>query len=978
MAEARGPKVFTIPLHRGFADALVTGILKTHGKDRLTLARGTILLPNNRAVEAVRDAFVRQAEGGLLLPRLVPIGDPELDDRTGAALDAIDDDPIPPAVEPLRRQMILARLIQQERSFTVPVDAAEAMRLAADLGRVLDQMHIEEVAPAKLKSVDLGTLSTHWQQSLELLAPILDRWPEELARLGAIDLADRRNRLLHRVEARWRATPPTGFVIAAGISTGAKAVGALLRTVARLDAGMVVFAGLDMAMPDAEWDAVIGSDEALPIETHPQFHLAQLLGLIGVARGEVAIWRWGGEADARAERSRAVSNALAPARFTDKWAGLAPPDKRLSGVTAIELATPADEAQAIALAMREAIERPGTVALVTPDRALARRVSAHLRRWGITADDSAGKPLSASPEGAVLLLLATAASEGFAPAPLLALLKHPLVMRGDGRQVWLDGARSLDLALRGPRPAAGLAAIVTRLETGEKRTADIRAAALEWWRGAAPLLAGLEDGFGQKAPRLQALLDALRTTAETLCGDAIWAGEAGRALADLFADLESYGDEGPQDVAPEALPRLLRALFDAAVVRPARGGHARVFIWGLLEAKLQSANRVILGGLNEGVWPALPKPDPWLAPAIRRQFGLPSLERRIGLSAHDLAGALGAPEVLLTRAERDASAPTIASRFWLRLETMVGGLAAPLPTHRYDRLARALDGSVGQPAREPRPAPKPSAALRPKTISVTDVDRLAADPYAFYAKAILKLAALEPVDADPGPAWKGTLIHAVLDDWGKQDGWAAGALVPRMRRALEGEGVHPLTRSLWLPQMEEAAAWIEERVADQRAAGREPLVSEEWGETRIADITVKGRADRIDRIGDALAVIDYKTGAPPSDKQVTAGYALQLGLLGKIADDGGFKDIDGTTAAFEYWSFKRDGGSFGKASSPAGTGKTKIVPDVFVATIVEKFEAAARAWLTGEEPFTAKVAPDYTYTEYDHLMRLEEWRGRDG
>lgn len=974
MADRREPAVYTIPPHRAFADALVTGILALHGADRMELARGIILVPNNRAGQAISDAFVRRAEGGLLMPRLVPIGDPELDDRTGPALDPLGEEPLPPAIAPLRRQMILARLLQEARGG----DAADAMRLAADLGRVVDQLLVEERNPADLAKLEVKEgLSEHWQRSLDLLNIVLEQWPEELARLGCIDLAERRNRLLTRVEARWARETPPGFVIAAGVSTGAPAVARLLKRVARLPNGKVVLAGLDQHMPEAEWDAVAGKAGTPAIETHPQFHLWQMLDRMDVARDDVKLWRHGSDADAAPARSRAISNALAPARFTDKWVNLKASERQLSGVQAIEVATPADEAQAISLAIRAALDQPGTVALVTPDRGLARRVATHLKRWSIEADDSAGSPLSQTAPGMLLLALATAAAEGFVPVPLLALLKHPLVNGGQERMAWLDGARALDIALRGPRPAASLSGITAFLETGDERTERKRKAALDWWRGVVPMLEPAEAVF-RNGGTLAQLLEALRTTLEALGGDGVWAGEAGRALADLFSELQASAEEGPGRTDVATLPRLLRQLLEANTARAARGGHPRVFIWGLLEAKLQSADTMILAGLNEGVWPALPTPDPWLAPAVRRQLGLPSLERRIGLSAHDLAGALGAPHVLLTRARRDTGAPTNASRFWLRLETMAGEL--PLPTLRHDLLARALDGGDGQPRRERRPEPCPPQAARPKRIAVTDVDRLAADPYAFYAKAILKLQALEDVDAEPGPAWKGSLIHDVLDRWAKEDGYAPGTLETRMRHALDGPAVHAVVRTLWLPRLIEACGWIEAQVEAGRKDGRNPVASEVKGEAIKDGITIHGRADRIDATPGGVAIIDYKTGNAPSNKQVQEGFALQLGLLGFIASQGGFErgNGNGTADAFEYWSFARDGDSFGKISSPAGSGKTQIAPDAFVDRIVEKFQQAAARWLTGDEPFVAKINPDYGYDEFDHLMRLEEWQGRDG
>ncbi|MEQ1548861.1 MAG: double-strand break repair protein AddB [Chakrabartia sp.] len=982
MSDRRSPSIYTIPPHRAFADALVTGLLAQYGKDRMAFARGIILVPNNRAGLAISDAFVRKAEGGLLLPRLVAVGDPELSEHIGAALDPMDTLAIPPAIDPLERHLILARLIQQQKSLLRDrTDAAEAMRLAAELARVSDQLGVEEVPLSRLAEIDVGALSSYWQQSLALLSIILDAWPAELARLGKIDLVDRRNRQLNRVAERWRETPPATFVIAAGISTAAPAVARVVKTIAHMAHGQVVFAGLDLSMPDEEWDTICGGEDRPPTETHPQFHLWQLLDRIGVARTEVQTWKWGSEADARAARAKAISNAMAPALFTGKWAELPAAERNLAGVHALTLDTPAHEAQTIAIVMRAAIEVPGrTVALVTPDRDLAGRVAAHLQRWGISADDSAGRPLSVTPIGTLILALTEAAVAEFSPASLLSLLKHPLVMAGDARLDWLDGVRALDLALRGPRPASGLIGVTHFLEKGDVRTAKLRAKALLWWQDVALLLTPLEAFFSGTAQTLPLLLVTLRESVQRLAGDSAWSGQDGRSAADLFANLEAAAHLGPEDVVAAVVPQLLRQLMAGIAIRPAQGGHPRIFIWGLLEAKLQSAHLMILGGLNEGVWPALPSPDPWLAPRVRRDLGLPSLERRIGLSAHDLAGGLGAPDVLLTRARRDTSAPTIASRFWLRIDTMTGGLNSP--SLDYHALAHALDGAQTSPNRAKKPRPSPPISERPKVISVTDVDKLNADPFAFYAKTMLRLSRLDAVDADPGPAWRGSLIHMVLEQWAAQDAYDPDMLTKRMADAFADGRTHPLIRALWLPRINEAAQWIATEVAKNRAEGRKPILAEKRGTAKFGAITVSGIVDRIDRLSDGrLAIVDYKTGEPPSDRQVKEGFALQLGLIAMIAEDGGYTDKIESCAAFEYWSLsrKKSGGSFGWIRSPtAGKGVHKTDSDGFVRIVAAQFSAAAAKWLTGNEPFTAKLKPDYTYDEYDHLMRLEEWQGRDG
>lgn len=980
------PNIFTIPIHRAFADALVAGLIARAGDDKLALARGLVIAPNNRAVRTLTDAFVRRAGDGLMLPRLVAIGDAELGDRIGAALDPVDsEDAIPPAIEPLRRQLILARLVQRARlEAGDAVDAAEALRLAADLARTLDQLIAEEIAPAALGDSVAPELSEHWQASLAVLETILERWPPVLAAAGRIDPADRHNRLLRAIAARWRVTPPDGFVVAAGITASGPAVAALLRRISRMERGTVVLPGLDLAMPAAEWEA-LGPHAPHPesgivapsIETHPQYHLKLLLDRMGVARGEVQRWRFGGGRDAPAVRSRAIGNAMAPARFTGKWQTLPPRARRLSGIRAAEFASPADEAQAIAIAMRGVLEEPGrTAALVTPDRGLARRVVAQLRRWGIEADDSAGRPLSTTPPGALLLALAEAAAEGFAPVPLLALLKHPLVMAGEQRLDWLDGVRLLDRALRGPRPAAGLDGLTAYLSQGEGREARVRAPARDWWKTACPLLQPIETAF-RGAPALGALIAALREAATMLGDDALWSGPAGRAAADLIAGLEEAAAEGPGLADAGALPILLRDLMDAVAVRPPQGGHPRIFIWGLIEARLQHADLMILGGLNEGTWPSAPAPDPWLAPRIRQVLKLPGLERRIGLAAHDFAAGLGARRVLVTRARRDARAPAIASRFWLRMEAMTGGVTRD---PRLVAQVRSIDHVAGPPAYAGRPAPCPPLADRPHRIAVTRLDRLKADPFAFYAGVMLGLERWDAVDADPTAAWRGTAVHRVFEAWMVEDGCDPAALRPRAARMLAETSSHPVLRALWTPRLLEAIDWVAERIGTNAIDGRLPVVAEIFGKAEVAGIELYGTVDRIDRMPDGtLAIIDYKTGKAPSRRQVEAGFAMQLGLLGLIAEKEGFAGVEGPATAFEYWSLAAMDDRLGHASSPVGVDRQGRGIDTadFTRLAASVLGDAVDRWLLGDAPFTAMLHPEYApYGDYDQLMRLDEWYGR--
>ncbi|MFB0875367.1 MULTISPECIES: double-strand break repair protein AddB [unclassified Sphingobium] len=986
MGERGRPALFTIPAHRAFADALVAGLLAQHKGDRMALAQAMILLPNNRAIRAVSDAFVRQSSGGLLLPRLVAIGDPDLGEQVGGALDPLGEgDPVPPAIAPMRRQMMLARLVQTARPGT---DAGQALQLGQALGAVLDQMQVEQVAVTALAKIELkDELSRHWQTSLAMFEILMARWPEDLARTGCIDLAERRNRLFERLAARWGAHPPGGSVVAAGISTSAPAVARLLRRIGEMPRGMVVFAGLDQNMDDAAWDA-IGPGEPDPLtgarapghESHPQYALKRLLHGMSATRDDVALWRWGSEHDARAVRGRNISNAMLPPRLTSRWRDLKTADRSLAGVEALEVATPGEEAQAIAIALREALETPGrTAALVTPDRQLATRVSAHLRRWGIEADDSAGQPLSRLPPGTLLIAMAEAVAERFAPVPLLTLLKHPLVMRGEGRLAWLEGVRALDLLLRGPRPQAGLEGIDLLLRPrDDDRQRVVREAARAWWPQARALLEPLEAAFAGETD-LAGQLAALRAQASALSGEAVWAGHQGHAAADLFAELEAAAPEGPRSADPRGLPAMLDHLLGGVSVRPPQGGHPRISILGLIEARLAQADLMILGGLNEGTWPGLPAPDPWLAPRIRRELGLPGLETRIGLAAHDFASGLGAPHVLITRARRGSGGPAVASRFWLRLKAMAG------PQWKTAERYAALGGAIDAPAAyrpATRPAPAPPVAARPTVIPVTDVDRLKADPFAFYARRVLRLARLDPVDADAGPAWRGTAVHEILQKWAEAGTLDPADLEARACAMFDQPEVHPLLRALWQPRLIEAIRWIAAEVARDKAEGRTILAVEKEGRAEVAGVTLMGKADRIDRLVDGrVGIIDYKTGKPPSARQVKAGFSLQLGLLGVIAELGGFEGIGRAEAGdFEYWSLAKKGDQFGYRERPVDPlgRRDKIVTDSFTAHAHEHFEGVANDYLLGSAPFRAEINPEVaSYGDYDQLMRLEEWYGRD-
>lgn len=986
MSRSRTPAVYNIAAHGGFADALAQGLVDRFGKEPFGLAHGLILLPNNRARRAVQDAFVRLSEKGLLLPQMAVLGDLELDESVSAVLDhgdlALD---IPPAIHPLDRQLILAQMIESEsKKRGDQLLAQDALRLAKEFSSTMDQLTVEELGIRELLDLEVEPeLASHWQNSLSFFRTIATSWQKKLDQLGLVDEASRRNVLFNQISEMWKRHPPENFVVTAGITTSAPAVARLLRTVAFLPEGMVVMPDLDMIMPDEEWE-MLGpfkpdletGRSRLTQETHPQYHLKLLLDRMSIARPEVMRWPRTGQSGALAKRSRALSNAFAIPKLTARWQSLESQDRSLAGVQIVEAKNSAEEAQIVALLAREALETPEKrIAIITPDRTLAGRISAHLKRWNIQADDTAGQSLSKTPEGVFFLNLLSSISNRFAPADFLALLKHPLVNPGDDRLLWLEKVRKFDLLMRGPRPAPGLEGIDALFQNDDRRTRQLRAELSHWWQEMRALFEPALQIFIKQVPWSE-LLETIRSLATALTGGRLWTSQSGRELADFFAELESRPDLGPNSIAAEELEAWFDGLLSNISIRPIYGGHPRIAIYGLLEARLQQSDLVFCCGLNEGSWPQSISPDPWLAPMVRKTLGLPAQERQIGLSAHDLVGAMGAKNVILTRAQRDSSGPSLASRFLLRLKAMCGdSLKRHLHAHQW---AADLDNPEAHiPAERPQVLPGPDQ--RKVDLSVTQVDRLIADPYAFYANRILRLPILDMLDAEPSAAWRGTVIHDLLDRWAKEDDYRIEALTDRAETFLNDRSAHPLLRTLWSPRLMQGLAWVAGKVSKDRETGRVPVKSEQYGEVKIAGITLSGIADRIDQLPDGtLAIVDYKTGSPPTNRAVKEGFNLQLGLLAAIVEREAISNISGQVTAFEYWSLAKKDDSFGYIASPTNVrSKIRIENDAMVDHAVAHFSQAVENYILGNEPMVAKLHPEYApYTDYDHLMRLEEWYGR--
>jgi double-strand break repair protein AddB len=1019
------PRLYTIPPSAPFLPTLASVVLNgdlpvTGGikPDALMLPRAIIYLPTRRAVRALRDAFLDAAGGGaVLLPSIRALGDPDEDAAIifggeGNAEEGFAGAGGARAIGPLERHLALMRLVLawsknlRESGKAAPGQAvpptatpAQASYLAADLANLMDFIESEEVDLSTLESLPPEEYAEHWAKTVEFLRIVTEHWPAHLHNNGLVSPTARRNALMAFEAQRLMDTPPAEPVIAAGSTGTVPATARLLKVIASLPNGAVVLPGLDLSLDEASWASLADHPE------HPQAGMAELLNKLAATRDDVRYVKGSQPNVERRARLRFVSEVLRPAGDTDHWQHFLKEENAslplaLAGMQTLETPTAHDEAEAIALVLRETIETPDkTAALITPDRTLARRVAARLKSYDIVIDDSAGVPVAGTLPGAFLELVIGAAESGFAPRELMALLKHPLTLLGRDPEDMRKAALALELAaFRDIYIGQGLDGVATAVGKArheeEYRRAEVteteqqRALRLvdDLKRAFAPLSAFFGDPSAHSASRLA---EAHGAAAEALARDRtgssshLWRGKAGEAMSVLLAEVIAEGHAialKAEDYGP-----FYRSLLAGSVARPRRPAHPRLFIWGPLEARLQQPDVVILGGLNEGVWPRPQEASPWLSRPMAEALGLPAPERRIGLSAHDFAQALGAPTVYLSRAIRVAGVPTVPSRWLQRLNALVEAakatqaIAPEQPFAAWARSRNAVHAFV--PVDAPRPCPPVND--RPRRLSVTRIEHLMANPYAIFARYILRLEALKPLGELPDNAMRGQIVHHTLHEFAERfprelPREIADKLIASADKYLDALGGSPRVEAFWRPGFARFAKWFAE-TEPLRRNGVTKVLAEVDG---ALDLEVEGgfrltaRADRIDRCEDGSVVIyDYKTGRVPSVSHVDALYAPQLPLEAAIAAGGGFAAVGAPAAArdLQYVRItgRREGAEVQRASDQApGDLAAKALADL--TRLIEHFDR-------DDTPYEAQRRPSaafdriYDYDDYAHLARLAEW-----
>ncbi|WP_375645384.1 double-strand break repair protein AddB [Bartonella sp. AA56HLJMS] len=1012
-----------------FVDALLSGSLidnfAPNGDIQTALADSLIYVPTRRAARALRLAFVERSDTqSTFLPTIRALGDVDEDsflfvENHTSALD--------PPIGESERLLLLARLIRPWREnlpahlramfgtedVLIPAHSADAIWLAQDLAHLMDEIEAEGADWSELKNIAPDMVAEWWQITLDFLTIVTQNWPKILKERQRSNPAEWRNQVLTMHAETLRCMQPDKPIIAAGVSGSMPAVSHLLKVISSLPKGAVVLPGLDLHMDEEQWNALSTSnkektacdffDPAENVFSHPQYHLKKLLTLMECQRHHVC--EIGQQSSTKKKRMALLSEALRPASTTDKWVQIVRDDYEnlCADWSFIEAINEREEALAIAVTLRKAIEEPQkTAALITNDRNLARRVAVELQRFGIEANDSGGIPLAQTLPVTLLRLILENVLQDDDPIAFLSLLKHPLTTLQQNRHRLREMAENFELfVLRGNTGRINLCECDQFLEkwidTSFHNSSEINTLDQQKCEEARLLCHLLKKAVEpltslMKQEKECTINEAAIATVEVFENFGrnednslahLYQHEAGQVLSNFLCELVS--DQSGLTFHLCEWPAMFSAIIATRSVAPSPGGHPRLFIWGTLESRLQTVDTVVIGGLNEGSWPISTRNDAFLSRPMKMMLTLEPPEQRIGLSAHDFQWAMGMDKVVMSRALRVNHTPSIPSRWLQRMETVVGKQVWEQIRERGEILrhwAKMLDHTSITSEVE-RPCPSPPLDIRPRHFSVTEIETLRYDPYAIYAKKILRLKPLKELIHDPSASERGTLYHAILAAFCTQmkNPNAANALNVLLaigRKEFDKFNFPPDIEVIWWNSFENLAPRF---IQWEQSLGLRERYSEVVSQKipiGTTGVTLSGRADRLDVLPDkTVEILDFKTGTPPLSKQVRELLFPQLALETALLIQGGFPDFQDFTPSNLFYIplnkkgeiksqsillKKKDGKTYLSAVDLAENAWENLI------ALITYYQNPQQGYLSHAVPMSKRYEGDY-----DHLARLWEW-----
>lgn len=951
--------IFNIPISCDFVDEVAQRFLQDYAENPLELTDVLFLLPNRRACQSLKEAFVRaQGLTPTLLPQMMPIADVEEDELWVKGFDfsqaLAQIKPSPDAY--YRLFWFVKRILKDAPKFGLErFSADQACALAVELCSLIDETAYQELSFDNLKNLVPEEYAAHWLQTLSFLDVITREWPEFLQQNNLVDGVKRRIQMLEIQMNLWLKQKVCKKIVVLGTTAAFPVMRRLVKTVLNLPNGMVILSGVDKFLDDESFKLID--------ETHPQFEFKQLFEFLDISRFSVKDFCLA----RNEEREKLVSEIMRPAKSTHLWRDIGAKHISAHAWDDLKVLSCADiraEALSIALMMRHTLEAPEkTAALVTTDRDLARRVAAELNRWDVKVDDSAGKPLHLTPVGIFLRLIIEACQVEQKPVDVLSLMKHPLFANGNDYGGVRRKVRDFEkLVLRADEPSDDI---------------KIQAVYVELQNVLAPLKA-LMSSFADFKTLLIThiqIAEKLATTAQKNGTDVLWRGDDGESAAMLISAVCDYADM-LEKIHGEEYLGLFEALMRQITVRPKFGTHPRLKILGPIEARLSHFDLMIVGELNEGAWPKIPNSDPWMSRPMKKSFGLSLPEKDIGVEALDFCHLLGAKEVVLTRAERVEGTPMVHSRWWLRLQTVMKALQhdiAEIEDKSYLERAQILEKPDGFFPIKP-PEPRPRLCFRPRKLSASAIENLMRDPYIIFAKYILKLYPLNDLDKKLEFVDYGNIVHKVLQEFNnlypqKLPDNALDILLNLGEKCFAETGVAFDTRAFWWPNFVKCMTWVLEKEKNYRQdifRVHNEISGKLTFQSKGGDFTLTAKADRVDETNDGkLNILDYKTGQARTIAEMEKGFAPQLPIEGLIAQFGGFDGLDKKEVAkLIYWQLA-------KKEVVLDKNVQDVLDNTFekVHTLIAAFDDEATPYYCQPNPAKAPK-----YSDYLNLARVAEWK----